>query len=96
MGQFSDSIRPDPTRSDRTRSDPQLLIIIILLLLLILLLLYIFLSPASTKPAGLKIVKLDILLPNKIGHYGGKNYVSGKVLLNATALPRWSDTESLW
>ena len=31
-----------------------------------------FFSPASTKPAGLKIVKLDILLPNKIGHCGGK------------------------
>ena len=52
--------------------------------------------PASTKPAGLKVVKLDILLPNKISHCGGKNYVSGKVLLKATALPRWSDTESPW
>ena len=39
----------------------------------------------------MKIVKLDILLPNKIGHCGGKNYVSGKVFLNATALPRWSE-----
>ena len=56
----------------------------------------VFFSPASTKPAGLKIVKLDVLLPNKIGHCGGKNYVSVKVLLNATALPGWSDTENLW
>ena len=56
----------------------------------------IFFSPASTKPAGLKIVKLYILLPNKIGTVVDKNYVCGKVLLNATALPRWSDTESLW
>ena len=57
---------------------------------------FLFFSPARTKPAGLKIVKLDILLSNKISHCGEKNYVSGKVLLNATALPRWSDTESLW
>ena len=61
------------------------------LLLLLLLLLSLSFSPASTKPAGLKIVKLDILLPNKISHCGGKNYASGKVLLNATALPRWSE-----
>ena len=31
-----------------------------------------FVSPASTKPAGLKIVKLHILLSNKISHCGGK------------------------
>ena len=70
----------------------KLLVIIIIIIIIIIG----FFSPASTKPAGLKIVKLDILLPNKIGHCGGKNYVSRKVLLNATALPRWSDTESLW
>ena len=72
------------------------LIYLFLLLFFLFIYLFNFFSPASTKPAGLKIVKLDILLPNKIGHCGGKNYVSGKVLLNATALPRWSDTESLW
>ena len=48
------------------------------------------------KACCLKIVKLDIMLANKISHSDEKNYVSGKVLLNATALPRWSDTESLW
>ena len=31
-----------------------------------------FFFARHTKPAGLKIVKLDILLPNKIGHGGGK------------------------
>ena len=67
-----------------------------LLLLLLLLFYFILLVLASTKPAGLKIVKLDILLLNKISRSGGKNYVSGKVLLNSTALPRWSVTESLW
>ena len=73
-----------------------IIIIIIYFLFILFLKLFFFISPASTKPAGLKIVKLDILLPNKIDHCGGKNYVSGKVLVNATALPRWSDTESLW
>ena len=72
------------------------IIIIITIIITTIIIIIIFLSLSSTKPAGLKIVKLYILLPNKIGHCGGKNYVSGKVLLNATALPRWSDTESLW
>ena len=74
-----------------------LLLLLLFIIIIIIIILYIFFfSPASTKPAGLKIVKLDILLPNKISHCGGKNYVSEKLLLNATALPRWSDTESLW
>ena len=83
-----------------------IIIIIVLIIFFIIFFVFVFLffvfvcfyldSPASTKPAGLKIVKLDILLPNKISHCRGKKYVSGKVLLNATALPRWSDTESLW
>ena len=66
------------------------------IIIIIFLLLFVVFLSASTKPEGLKMVKLDILLPNKIGHCGGKYYVSGKVLLNATALPRWSDTESIW
>ena len=41
------------------------------IIIIIIIIIYIFL-PASTNPAGLKIVKLDILLPNKIGHCGGK------------------------
>ena len=70
------------------------IVIVIIIIIIIIIINIIFFSSASTKPAGLEIVKLNILLPNKIGDCGGKNYVSGKVLLNATTLPRWSATES--
>ena len=49
-----------------------IIIIIFVIIFIIIVIIFYFFSPASTKPAGLKIVKLDILLPNKIGHCGGK------------------------
>ena len=69
--------------------------IIIIILFIYFYFLFSF-SPASTKTAGLKIVKLDIFSRTRLATVVEKNYVSGKVLLNATALPRWSDTVSLW